>query len=311
MNSPKNICLNCGKTGHMLKSCYEPVVSYGIICFKLSNDFNISNKHIENYFYNKFLDICEFNYQNLENIKYIPLFYDKIKLLMVRRKNSLNYIEFLRGKYDLANKVHLGQMFKYMTQEENNKIKAGDFDSMWGELWKETAKNKTYQKEFTQSKSKFNELVKNNFYNLLESELLSKYHEPEWGFPKGRRNIAEKNLDCAVREFHEETNFGVPNINLFERLNCLEEEYEGTNLVKYKHVYYIASATDEENLKFKNIDHLYEIGEIAWFTIPEAIEKIRPYYESRIKIIHQIYFFIINLANVLGKINKSNGKIAC
>ena len=57
MNSPKNICLNCGKSGHLLKVCSEPVVSYGIICFKFSNELNVCNKHIENFFYNKFLDI--------------------------------------------------------------------------------------------------------------------------------------------------------------------------------------------------------------------------------------------------------------
>ncbi len=302
MNSPKNICLNCGKTGHMLKSCSEPVVSYGIICFKLTNGLTISNKSIENYFYNKFLDICEFNYQNLENIKYIPLFYDKIKLLMVRRKNSLNYIEFLRGKYDLTDKDHLSKMFKFMTQDENKKILTNDFDIMWNELWKETAKSKVYQKEFAMSKAKFNDLVNNNFYGLIGPDTLSEFTEPEWGFPKGRRNMSEKNLDCAIREFHEETNSSVTNMHILERLNSLEEEYEGSNLVKYKHVYYVASTQeDDETPELNDVENLYEIGEIGWFTIPEALEKIRPYYESRIKIIHQLYFFIINLLNAIGK----------
>ena len=41
----------------------------------------ITNKHIENYFYNKFIDLSEFNYSNLNNIKMIPYFYDKIKIL--------------------------------------------------------------------------------------------------------------------------------------------------------------------------------------------------------------------------------------
>ena len=73
MNSNKHICLNCGKNGHMLKSCTDPISSYGIICFKLEN-ININNKTIENFFYNKFLDINEFNYQNLDNIKHLAKF---------------------------------------------------------------------------------------------------------------------------------------------------------------------------------------------------------------------------------------------
>ena len=28
---------------------------------------------------------------------------------------------------------------------------------------------------------------------------------PEWGFPKGRRNLKERDRECAVREFSEET----------------------------------------------------------------------------------------------------------
>lgn len=297
MNSPKNICLNCGKSGHLLKVCSEPVVSYGIICFKLANELNINNKQIENFFYNKFLDICEFNYQNLENIKYIPMFYDKIKLLMIRRKNSLNYIEFIRGKYDIKDKQHIGKMLKYMTKEENLRIKSENFEDMWNDLWKETAKSKAYQKEFNMSKTKFEELKSNSFYELIETDNLSTYLEPEWGFPKGRRNIAEKNLDCAVREFYEETNYSLSQMHVLERLNCLEEEYEGSNQVQYKHVYYIGTSQDDENSELNNIDNINEIGEIGWFTIPEALEKIRPYYDSRIKIIHQLYFFIINLYN--------------
>jgi len=297
MNSQKNICLNCGKSGHLLKVCSEPVVSYGIICFKFANEFNVNNKQIENFFYNKFIDICEFNYQNLENIKYIPLFYDKIKLLMIRRKNSLNYIEFIRGKYDCKDKEHIGKMFKYMTKGENLRIKSENFEDMWNDLWKETAKSKAYQKEFNMSKAKLEELKSNNYYGLLEQDNLSDYTEPEWGFPKGRRNIAEKNLDCAIREFYEETNYSLTNMHVLERLNCLEEEYEGSNQVKYKHVYYIGSSQDNEDAELNEIDNINEIGSIGWFTIPEALEKIRPYYDSRIKIIHQLYFFIINLFN--------------
>jgi 8-oxo-dGTP pyrophosphatase MutT (NUDIX family) len=305
MNSSKNICLNCGKTGHMVKSCYEPVVSFGIICFKISNELNVGYKNIENYFYNKFVDICEFNYQNLENIKYIPIFYDKIKILLIKRKNSLNFIEFIRGKYDVNDKDHLNKMFKFMTKEENNKIKSTDFETLWNELWKETAKNKSYQKEFNTSKNKFEELIVKDFYSLLDESNISEYLEPEWGFPKGRRNIYEKNIDCAIREFYEETNYSLSNIHILERINCLDEEYEGSNHTKYKHVYYVAHAQDDYDSKLNEIDNYYEIGEIGWFTIPEALEKIRPYYDARIKIIHQLYFFIINLINVISKNIKS------
>jgi 8-oxo-dGTP pyrophosphatase MutT (NUDIX family) len=302
MNSPKNICLNCGKQGHQFKSCDEPIISYGIVCFNMGTIVN--NKQIENYFYNKFLDIEEFNYTNLNNLTLIPHFYDKIKILMVRRKQSLNYIEFVRGKYDIDNIQHLTKIFNLMTREENLKILSSNFDELWNELWKETAKSKIYQKEFNLSKLKFEELKENNFFNLLEDSKLSQFNEPEWGFPKGRRNSNEKNLNCAIREFIEETNIDSNYLHILERLNYISEEYAGTNSVNYRHVYYLASSNEEIELNINNENQLEEIGDIKWFTIPEGINKIRPYYEKRIQMIHQIYFFLINLVVDMKRSNK-------
>jgi ADP-ribose pyrophosphatase YjhB (NUDIX family) len=301
MNSSQKICLNCGKQGHHIKSCDNPILSYGIICSNIGSLVN--NKQIKNYFYNKFLDIEEFNYNNLNNLTLIPHFYDKIKILMVRRKNTLNYIEFIRGKYDINNIEQLTKIFNLMTRDENLKIISSSFIQLWNELWKETANNKFYQKEFNLSKLKFEELKKNNFYNLLEESKLSQYNEPEWGFPKGRRNSNEKNLNCAIREFIEETNINSNHFHILERLNYVTEEYIGTNLVNYCHIYYLASTNNEIELDI-NKNQLEEISDIKWFTIPEAINKIRPYYKKRIHLIHQIYFFLINLVIDMNKINK-------
>jgi ADP-ribose pyrophosphatase YjhB (NUDIX family) len=295
MNSQKIQCLNCGKSGHQFKSCDEPVISYGVICFNLDSTLNLSNKSIKNYFYNKYIDIEEFNYTNLNNLKLIPIFYDKIKILMIRRKNSMNYIEFLRGKYDPSDLNHLKNIFSLMTFEENLKILNYNFEFLWNELWKDTAKSKIYQKEYNLSKLKFEELKENNFHNLLNQNNLSHYLEAEWGFPKGRRNTNEQNIICAMREFTEETSLGFENLHILERLNCAEEEYTGTNGIKYKHIYYLASSDKELELNINNDYQIYEIGDMNWFTIPEALEKIRPYNDKKISMVKQIYFFIINL----------------
>lgn len=38
--------------------------------------------------------------------------------LMVQRKDSVAYVEFIRGKYDLSNKTYIEKMFRNMTLEE-------------------------------------------------------------------------------------------------------------------------------------------------------------------------------------------------
>lgn len=299
----RNNCLNCSKNGHNHKTCNEPIISYGVICFNINTQLNITNKKIENFFYNKFIDINDFNYSNINNIKLLSDFYNEIKILMIRRKHSLNYIEFIRGKYNL-NETCIDNLFKLMSIDENKKIRTNTFDELWNEIWIKTAKSKIYQKEYNLSKNKFNKLKENNFFDL---EITTTYNEPEWGFPKGRKNTNEKNLNCALREFSEETNIDINNIHLLERLNYLEEEYNGTDHVKYKHVYYLASSDNEILLNTNNENQLYEIGDIGWFTVSEAINKIRYYHETKIKILHKIYFFIINL--IMDLKNNNNFKI--
>ena len=299
MNSPKNACLNCGKSGHMLKMCKEPITSYGIICFNINQHLNITNNSIESYLYNKYVDINEYNYTHLNNISLIPEYYDKIKILMVRRKHSLNYVEFIRGKYEL-NEIKNNKIFELMTIDEINRIKLYNFDLLWNELWNETATHKIYMKEYNLSKIKFEELKNNNFYNMLDDMTKFIYSDPEWGFPKGRRNTSEKNLNCAIREFVEETHINLNNINILERLNHINEDFIGTNSKIYRHTYYLANSEIELNVSSDDVQ-LNEISDIKWLNVPEAIEKIRPYCDAKIKMLHQIYFFIINLIQDISK----------
>jgi len=288
--------------GHHIKYCDEPIISYGIICFTISSLFTLTNRHIENYFYNKYLDIEEYNYVNINNIIMIPNFYDKIKILLVRRKHSLNYIEFIRGKWE-TNVESVTKKFVYMTKDELYQIKSKSFEELWSNLWEKTAKSKKYMKEYNMSKLKFAELIQHNYYNLLDDMNITQYTEPEWGFPKGRKNNMEGNLNCALREFIEETNIDINNIHILERLNPMEEDFIGTNDKNYKHVYYLANSEENCELSIVNNYQTTEIGGIGWFTIPEALNLMRPYNKKRIQLIHQIYFFIINM---LININPSN-----
>jgi ADP-ribose pyrophosphatase YjhB (NUDIX family) len=292
MNSPKNNCINCGKYGHHSKTCNEAILSYGIIVFNIDKQLDMY-KYINTYLHEKILDINDYNCSNLDNIKLIPEFYNKIKLLMIRRKHSLNYVDFIRGKYELDKLVN-NNIFKLMSVDEIKKIKSESFNTLWNDLWLDTANNKIYQREYNISKNKFNTLVQANFYNLLDSMSSFTYMDPEWEFPKGRKNINESNIECAMREFSEETNIDLSFLNILKEIKCLEEEYYGTNSKKYNHKYYLANIAESITLS-KDINMTNEVSDIRWVTISEALEKVRPYHNAKIKIIHQIYFFIINL----------------
>jgi len=290
-----NYCMNCGKSGHNTKICSEPITSCGIICFKVNN---LPIKKIEKFLFNKYINIEDYNYENLHYINKINFHSKNIKFLLIQRKNSLSYIEFLRGKYNENDLYKIENMFELMTKNEIELIKNNEFEVLWNNLWNDTAKSKTFLKEMNNSKYKFNYLKKNN----LIDDLQSNYTSPEWGFPKGRRNKYENNNECANREFIEETNLN--NYVQFNRINPIEEVFVGTNNINYKHIYYLGSSEEEETkLMYEN----YEIGNIGWFTIDEILELFRPYNTSKINIIHQIYFFIYILNDKINnKINDKN-----
>ena len=275
-----NYCINCGKNGHFSKNCSEPIISCGILCFKIDN-FPLSK--IEKFLFNKYINIENYNYSNFHYFNKINFHNNNIKFLLIQRKHSLSYIEFIRGQYNENDNNKISKMFELMSQDEVEQIKNNNFDDLWDKLWNQTARYKSFQKEMLSSKKKFEYLKLNNILNPLKS----KYNSPEWGFPKGRRNKFENNHECANREFIEETNLS--NYLKFDRIENMEETFVGTNQVRYKHIYFIAGS-NEEKLNYSQDN--YEIGNIGWFTKDEAINLLRPYNITKKNIINQLYFFL-------------------
>lgn len=288
-------CNNCGKFGHYSKKCSEPKTSLGIISISLDMD-RFKKELIKKRILEGFYEIDSYNYLHLNNISKISKYAESVKFLMICRKHSLNYIEFLRGLYNIDNKFEIGEMFKLMTKDEVEKIFSEDFDKLWKDLWKKTSKSKMYNKEYKRSKRKFTELFSNdNILNYLKS-LEIKYEEPEWGFPKGRRNGFESDIKCALREFSEETFIELSEDDIISNILPIDETYVGTNGHNYKSLYYLTLKLDQNEVvnDFCTIDNL-EVSKIKWFTFSEAIKKIRPYYHFKIAVINKILMFFINL----------------
>jgi ADP-ribose pyrophosphatase YjhB (NUDIX family) len=294
MSNKKLYCINCGKNGHLIKECCDPVFSYGIICMKLDDSLNTPPQFIEKFLVNKLVDLEEFNFTNLKNLSKFDYYKNKIKFLLIQRKHSFSYVEFIRGKYDESNLEEISNLLNLMSKEEIQKLLMFDFNYLWNDLWNKTSKHKHYQKEFEISQDKFNKLRENyNLSDLINFKEL--YETPEWGFPKGRRDKNEKNLDCAIREFEEETSIDESKYIILNRLNTIEESVTGTYKSIYKLVYYLALAYNDIQLTLDNEHQKCEIGDMKWLTFEEIIPKIRPYFKEKITMITKIYFLIINL----------------
>jgi 8-oxo-dGTP pyrophosphatase MutT (NUDIX family) len=253
MSKSFNFCNNCGKTGHQFHSCKHPITSVGLISFRMFNN--------------------------------------KLQYLMIRRKHSLGFVEFMRGKYPLYNYNYLLNIFNEMSVYEKEKIRNSSFDELWNYLWGENV-GIQYRGEEKTSREKYESLIigieTKESYNLelLINNSEMAWIEPEWGFPKGRRNFQEKDLNCALREFEEETGYLKSNVKLVQNIIPYEEIFTGSNMKSYKHKYFLGFI--DPSINTTNTFQETEVSEVKWLNYTECIEKIRPYNLEKINILNKV-----------------------
>jgi len=160
---------------------------------------------------------------------------------MIRRKDTLGFMDFMRGKYSIYNKEYILQLLNEMTIQEKTSLLKCEFNELWCQLW--CNQSAQYRHEEQMSREKF-EAIKAGIMSqsisytleelVAESNEVSKWTEAEWGFPKGRRNYNERDVDCALREFAEET--GYKGASIIENIQPFEEIFMGSNYKSYKHL---------------------------------------------------------------------------
>ena len=253
-NKKDIVCINCGLNGHTSKNCNYPITSFGIILQKYVNN--------------------------------------KIYYIMVQRKDSLCFTEFIRGKYDIKNIKYILKLISNMTLEEQNKLCQYDFDYLWSEMCVNNTNN--MKKEFNVSKNKFNKLktgykIKSNdeiiFIDLNYFISKNQYIlESEWEFPKGRRKLHETDLHCALREFEEETNIRKSLVLIDDCNKQYEELFIGKNKLRYRNIFYLGTYIKENIFDIfydkNNSDQIKEIQDVKWLEYHEVCTKIKDKIEK-------------------------------
>jgi 8-oxo-dGTP pyrophosphatase MutT (NUDIX family) len=175
--------------------------------------------------------------------------------------------------------------------EIRNILITDNFDLLWCDLWKKTARNKNYEKEFISAQEKFN-ILKKNHLEIIKT-FKPKYPIPEWGFPKGRRNILEKDITCAKRECQEETSLDMSEMGVLDRIYPVVEELKGTNNIQYKHVYFLSIVESNRNLNVITTPEQHiEVENVGWFKYDRVMNLIRPYHTEKKKLVDDIIKFI-------------------
>lgn len=283
-------CTNCGEPNHHFRSCSEPIFSYGIIGFR--------NKKI-----------------TWEQTELINL--EDLEILMIQRRDSIGFIELIRAKYKLTDIEYIKEQISGTTLTERNALLSKPFEELWIALWgKSTFETKQYKQEYEQAKTKFEELQNGIIINdtlVSLKELLGmipvQWKTPEWGFPKGRRNILEKDLQCAIREFSEETGLQETQFTILKNIHPIRETFVGNNNINYCHVYYLAWIPSDIPVIFdtSNENMVKEIGDIQWFSYSDALAHIRTTNASKKEILKNV-FSIICSSYILMDTLASHGK---
>jgi 8-oxo-dGTP pyrophosphatase MutT (NUDIX family) len=296
-NIYKNVyCVNCGEKGHVVKECNGPITSFGILAFKIVKnheeeiyDKNIRLANLINKYHTSNVLTNKTNTTNTTNT--VVSEYPKIKFLMIQRKDTMGYIDFVRGKYpednEVIKKTLLNICLDEMTYQEKHNLLTKSFDTIWNDLWV-NHESKCFKNEYELAKKKFLDL---DIQTLVKNS--NTYFEfQEFGFPKGRRNMRESNIACAEREFFEETGYDKSSYDFIKNYPIICEEFVGTNGVKYRHIYYLVKMKDDvlpPRIDNTNVIQTGEVQNIGWFSFDECMALIRPYDKAKKNMINRVY----------------------
>lgn len=229
------------------------VTSYGIICYCLK--YNIKTNSV------------------------------RPEYLMVQRKDSVCFVEFIRGKYSLTQREYIKTLFSNMTPKERELIRNHTFDEVWAilcnNMYKTFSEHNASREKYKALKLGMNAENDNGTYlfdiNYIIDNTKSNVPEPQWEFPKGRRNANENNVDCAVREFEEETGISRSKILLSGKICPISLEKMGCNGILYKGLYFIAKnieKVDKVALSCLNDTQKREISNVTWLDYTAVVARL-------------------------------------
>jgi ADP-ribose pyrophosphatase YjhB (NUDIX family) len=231
--------------------------------------------------------------------------YDNIipEYLLIKRNNSLSYIDLLQGSY---RESQLYFMIQELPHDERKRLISYDFDRLWGDIsmMVETELYKVAKEKFSTLKPHLKRL-----FEMVPSS------DPDgkklWLFPKGRPDyIADENtlvpedpLKCAIREFTEETN-GLSLENAVPILsNPIIEQNVGSNSKNYQTNYFVYQTSIKNEIKqFSKMNTgireitQEEVNDIRWVSILDLRNFLT---EERLELVN----FVENNKNIT-KINK-------
>lgn len=208
-----------------------------------------------------------------------------VKYLLYRRRDTFEYIDFLRGCW--CSEEHLPYLFSMMTPEERNRLRNHTLRELWDDLWVHH-NCKIYVDGYPRAKRKYDSIA-HRIKDLLDSTT-SVIEHPPMGWPKGKKNnIRETPIDCAIREFTEETRIPLYRDAIWSDKPYIEK-FRGGDGKLYQTYYYLAytpvpilvgKISTPQCIRKETISE--EASELHWFKYSDACLNLPPRRQIMLK----------------------------
>lgn len=193
----------------------------------------------------------------------------RFQVLMIQKRYTYQYNQFVHGHYNHKDDKQLIAIFSKMTLAEKVIICGLNFSFIWHHVWIGKAFNAN---SYMMLKTKFEHAFLSDCGHRLIG-LLKEASQGElvWEMPKGRPSTrGEPILQCAVREFEEETGIRPTQYRVFGDSMVYSHSDEG---VKYTNTYFLAFETEPilQQIRFELQSQVDEISDIKWM----SLEKVK------------------------------------
>lgn len=205
------------------------------------------------------------------------------EVLMVNKRNTYAFIDFVCGKYNGLREAQ--RLFARTTMDEKLDIASMNFDQMWYRAWLtdshsersahfERCRNKFYATFICPHRTRYAGIIRNWEYKRDALRLMLD-RAPSvtriWEIPKGRLRGPESDVECAVREFGEET--GIKK-TAYRIIPGWTRKNEITDCgARYTSQYFLATATENivPRVGLLTDSQISEIVDIRWVSAELAM----------------------------------------
>lgn len=246
--------------------------------------------------------ICRFNTET-----------NQYELLLVKKRCTYNFVEFVLGHYAKNNESRLLYLFNGMTNSEKLSILSLDYGNIYYNVFltnpdslffddktvisENLAKYKEYKRKFIET------FTRDGGVKLRKIIAKSKNIETIWEVPKGRKSHPqEKELMCAIRETEEETGIGLDKYNLLMDISPRKISHMDAN-TKYMNYIYIGVINNNKyvpKVLFSNNQQISEVVNMTWM----SLDQIRNIDNNNLLNFAKVTFKLLKKKEKIGKITR-------